>query len=129
MRPPKKPRLELASGSDDHQSADGVIPVIGIGASAGGIDALRTLIPEIQPDSGLAYVIVQHLDPDHPSRLSEVLGRVSKIPVKEIDPETRIESNHIYVLPSNAAVTIEDDRLVLTGPTQPHGYRTPIDGF
>src|SRR3954465_4609931 len=115
MRPPKKQRLELASGSDDHQSADGVIPVIGIGASAGGIDALRTLIPGIQPDSGLAYVIVQHLDPDHPSKLTEGLSRVSQIPVVEIAAETQIESDHVYVLPSNAAVTIEDDRLLLTG--------------
>jgi two-component system CheB/CheR fusion protein len=129
MRPPKTPRLDDTPSSDGHRSSNGAIPVVGIGSSAGGIDALRTLIPGIQPDTGLAYVVVQHLDPDHASKLTELLGRVSQIPVTEIGTETQIESDRVYVLPPNAGVTIEEDRLVLSVPAKALGYRAPIDGF
>jgi two-component system CheB/CheR fusion protein len=104
-------------------------PVVGIGASAGGIDALMAFVPSVQPDSGAAYVVVQHLDPDHTSHLSSLLGRSSSIPVVEIDNDTPIESNHIYVIPPNAGLSITDDHLILTKPAKLRGFRTPIDGF
>src|SRR5262245_41434768 len=92
------------------------IPVVGIGASAGGIDALQAFIPAIPPACGLSFVVVQHLDPEHGSVLSSLLSRVSRIPVTEVKGETEIEPNHIYVILPNTTLTIADDRLQTAKP-------------
>src|SRR5262245_46120074 len=80
-------------------------PVVGIGASAGGIGALETLVPLLAPDAGLAYVVVQHLDPDHESALTALLKRSAKIPVIEIEDQAAIQPDHVYVIPRNASLT------------------------
>ena len=105
------------------------IPVVGIGASAGGIGALRTLMPLLAPDAGLAYVVVQHLDPDHESVLTSLLARGAKIAVVEIENRASIEANHVYVIPQNASLTIAGDTLHISQPVEQRGQRTPIDGF
>src|SRR4051794_20036165 len=106
-----------------------VVPIVGIGASAGGIDALLNFVPAIIADSGLAYVIVQHLDPDHGSHLSELLARRSRggFPLTETDGA--VEQNNIYVIPPNAALSMGDAPRRLAPPIQERGSRTPIDGF
>jgi two-component system CheB/CheR fusion protein len=106
-----------------------VTPVVGIGASAGGLNALEALLPAIRNDGGLAYVVVQHLDPDHESALASLLGRLSPIPVSLIKNKTPIEPNQLYVIPPNTSLTIIDDRLHLAPPQEHRGQRTPIDGF
>jgi two-component system CheB/CheR fusion protein len=113
------------------QEADppAITPVVGVGASAGGLNAMESLLPAIATDSGLAFVVVQHLDPDHESSLTELLRRLSPIPVSRIENETAVERNHIYVIPPNASLTIVDDHLHLAPPIQHRGLRTPIDGF
>jgi len=105
------------------------VPVVGIGASAGGLTALESFLPGIKKGAGLAFVVVQHLDPDHESLLADLLERLSPIPVSTIAHETPVEANHIYVIPPNAALTIVDDHLHLAPPAVPRGERTPIDGF
>src|SRR3954468_15053024 len=126
-------RPKNSNGSDEAggqvASQAPVVPIVGIGASAGGIDALLTFVPAIIADSGLAYVIVQHLDPDHGSHLSELLARRSKVGVHLIANDTAVEPNNIYVIPPNAALSIVDGHLRLAPPTQERGSRTPIDGF
>jgi two-component system CheB/CheR fusion protein len=114
---------------DEKPASSSTVPVVGIGASAGGLTALESFLPAIKKDAGLAFVIVQHLDPDHESLLAELLERLSPIPVSTITHETPVEANHIYVIPPNAALTIVDDRLHLAPPAGPRGERTPIDGF
>ena len=104
-------------------------PVVGIGASAGGIDALQAFIPAIPPTCGIAFVVVQHLDPEHGSVLSTLLSRVSGIPVTEVRAETQIEPNHIYVILPNTTLTIADDKLQIAKPVAQRGLRTPIDSF
>ncbi|HVT54976.1 MAG TPA: CheR family methyltransferase, partial [Xanthobacteraceae bacterium] len=106
-----------------------LLPVIGIGASAGGIDALRAFVPLIPPDSGLTYVIVQHLSPDYESVLHKVLGRGSKIPVTEVQGVTEIAPNQIYIIPPDATLQITDDHLHVSKPAEQRGFRTPIDSF
>ncbi|WP_395020130.1 CheR family methyltransferase [Dongia sp.] len=123
-RPKSKKHEEQKPPEKNHAT-----PVVGIGASAGGIDALRTFVPAVAKDSGLAFVVVQHLDPDHTSHLSTLLGRATSIPVVEIHDDTPIEADHIYVIPPNTALSITGNRLLLTAPTQNRGFRTPIDGF
>ena len=89
-------------------------PVVGIGASAGGLDAFKKLLKAIPEDSGMAYVLVQHLDPSHESLLPDLLQKVTNIPVLEISDEIKVEPNHIYVIPSNKMMVANDGVLQLT---------------
>src|SRR5215213_2598019 len=105
------------------------IPIVGIGASAGGIGALETLVPLFERGAGLAYVVVQHLDPERKSALTGLLRRIAKIPVIEIADQVTIEADHVYVIPPNAALAISDNRLQISPPVEQRFQRTPIDGF
>lgn len=89
-------------------------PIVGIGASAGGLDAFKRLLTAIPESSGMAYVLVQHLDPSHESILPEILQRVTKIPVHEITEDIHLAPNHIYIIPSNKILTSTDGVLQLT---------------
>jgi len=89
-------------------------PIVGIGASAGGLDAFKRLLAAIPEDSGMAYVLVQHLDPSHESILPEILQRVTKIPVHEITDDIHLAPDHIYIIPSNKILTSTDGVLQLT---------------
>jgi len=115
--------------SERQTSSPAVVPVVGIGSSAGGLRALEQLLPAIPSDSGLAFVIVQHLAPDHESSLTALLRRLSPIPVTLIQDRTPIEANHVYVIPPNASLTMVDDRLAVAPPVDPRALRTPVDGF
>jgi two-component system CheB/CheR fusion protein len=106
-----------------------VHPIVGIGASAGGIDALQKFFPSVALDADLAFVVVQHLDPDHKSILTELQARSSRLPVTLIENDTKVEPNHVYVIPPNATLTIKDGRLRLAEPALRRGHRTPIDSF
>jgi len=89
-------------------------PIVGIGASAGGLDAFKLLVTAIPESSGMAYVLVQHLDPSHESILPEILQRVTKIPVHEITENIHLAPDHIYVIPSNKILTSTDGVLQMT---------------
>lgn len=89
-------------------------PIVGIGASAGGLEAFKLLLKAIPGDSGMAYVLVQHLDPTHESMLPEILSRVTKIPVYEITDDIHLAPDHIYIIPSNKTLTSTDGVLKLT---------------
>ena len=91
-----------------------IFPVVGVGASAGGLDAFKRLLKSIPENSGMAYVLVQHLDPNHESLLPELLQKVTTIPVLEITNQIKIEPNHIYVMPSNQMIVANDTVLQLT---------------
>jgi two-component system CheB/CheR fusion protein len=114
---------------EEEKSSPPVVPVVGMGASAGGLSALEGLLPAIPTGSGLAFVIVQHLDPDHESSLASLLRRLAPIPVSLIHNETPVEPNNLYVIPPNASLTLIEDRLHLAPPVEHRGQRTPIDGF
>lgn len=106
-------------------------PVVGIGASAGGLAAFKKLVEAIPEDSGMAYVIVQHLDPNHESLLAELLQKVTKIPVLEIADDIKVEPDHIYIIPSNKMLLANDGVLELSPrPTPNKSVRNlPIDLF
>src|SRR4051812_47469191 len=124
----KQPKIKT-SDAEDSTERNRATPVVGIGASAGGIGALQAFVPLIPGDSNLAFVVVQHLDPGHTSHLSHLLGRAANIPVIDIANDTPIAPTHIYVIPPDAALPITDDPLLLQPPEQARGFRTPIDGF
>jgi two-component system, chemotaxis family, CheB/CheR fusion protein len=87
--------------------------VVGVGASSGGLDAFKQLLKEIPLNSGLAFILVQHLDPTHDSILVEILQKVTCIPVCEITNNLQIDPDHIYVIPSNKLLTANDGVLKL----------------
>jgi two-component system CheB/CheR fusion protein len=111
--------------------SENLFPVIGVGASAGGLDAFKKLLKAIPIDSGMAYVLVQHLDPNHESMLTEILQKVTQIPVLEIADDIKVEPNHIYVIPSNKIMVATDGVLLLA--PRPEKSKTqrylPIDIF
>jgi two-component system, chemotaxis family, CheB/CheR fusion protein len=106
-----------------------IFPVVGVGASAGGLDAFKQLLRSIPEDSGMAFILVQHLEPTHHSILPELLQRVTKIPVREITQDVRVEPNNIYTIPTNKLLTANDGVLQLT-PRPPRNVKNmPIDVF
>jgi two-component system CheB/CheR fusion protein len=104
-------------------------PVAGIGASAGGLDAFRKFFAAMPPDSGIAFVLVPHLDPARESLLAELLARHTALPVVEAQDGTPVEANRVYVLPPNKYMTIRGGALRLTGPVERHAAQTSIDLF
>ncbi|MBV8737025.1 MAG: PAS domain-containing protein [Alphaproteobacteria bacterium] len=105
------------------------LPIVGIGASAGGVEALEQFFRSVPDDNGLAFVVVTHLSPDRKSMLAEILGRVTTMPVIEARDDQQVEAEHVYVLPPGAILTIRAGRLQLrhTGPADHE--RAPIDVF
>ncbi len=96
------------------QKTEQDFPIVGIGASAGGLDAFKRFLKAIPTDSGMAYVLVQHLDPTHESILPDILSRITKIPVHEITDDIHLAPDHIYVIPENKILTSTDGILKLT---------------
>jgi len=103
--------------------------VVGVGASAGGLEAFSKLLADLPQNTRMAFVFVQHLDPTHTSALQEILSRSTKIPVTEVTDGTAVESNHIYVIPPNADLTIRGGILRLSARTLARGQHRPIDSF
>ena len=103
------------------------VHVVALGASAGGLSALEQFFWRVQPRSGLAYVVVLHLDPTQKAMLAELLQRVTSMPVRQIADMMRIQADCVYVIPPNAELTVEGDALKLTPPAEAHGLRLPIN--
>ena len=111
--------------------SENTFPVIGIGASAGGLDAFKRFVRAIPEDSGMAYVLVQHLDPNHESLLPELLQKVTNIPVIEISDDIEVIPDHVYIIPSNRMLVANDGVLKLS-PRPDKGKslsNMPIDVF
>ncbi|MBK6482633.1 MAG: PAS domain-containing protein [Chitinophagaceae bacterium] len=107
-----------------------LFPVVGIGASAGGLDAFKKLLKAIPENSGMAYVLVQHLDPNHESMLPELLQKVTQLPVIEITDDMKVQPDHIYIIPSNKMMVANDGVLELTPrETKKYERNLPIDLF
>ena len=96
-------------------------------ASAGGLEALSELLAAVPAASGMAYIVVQHLDPDHKSLLTEILGKKTVLPVQQARNGLRVEADHVYVIPPNAALTLADDRLHLTPRASGRERHMPAD--
>ncbi len=104
-------------------------PIVGIGASAGGLEALTILLKELELHLGMAYVLVLHLDPARESKVSEILARTTRIPVIQAEEGMGVEPDHIYVIPPNCDMTI-DHRVLHLRDREPHrSANTTIDTF
>lgn len=106
-----------------------ICPIIGIGASAGGLAALEEFFDAAPADMGAAYVVIQHLDPKHSSMIAEILSRHTSMPVQQIEDGMHVERDHVYVIPPNAYATLNGDVFKLGEAVLRHGVRMPIDTF
>jgi len=103
--------------------------IVGIGASAGGLEAFKLLLAHLPVDTGMAFIFVQHLSPRHESLLSEILGRMTQIPVIEVKASVRVEPDHIFVIPPNAMLEIDNGILRLLPREDRNHPPMPIDHF
>jgi two-component system CheB/CheR fusion protein len=111
---------------DCQPNSDGC-PITAIGASADGLEAFEKFFRHMPPDADVAFVIVQHLAPDHESALPRLLARYTGMPVEQVQDKTEVAPNRLYVIPRNASLAIQHRVLRLSVPAEPRGQRTPID--
>ena len=104
-------------------------PIVGIGSSAGGLEALQKLFGATAPDAGLAFIVAAHLDPTQKSHLSELLSRCTKMPVVQIEKPIKVEPDHVYVIAPDQELTIRKGVVHTNKPTAPRGHRHPVDYF
>lgn len=130
-KPAKPARPEQAVAAEGHALAQPVRPlrsVVGVGASAGGLEAFTRLLRALPADTGLAFVLVQHLSPTHESSLAEILSRATSMSVTEVADEPALEPDHVYVIPPDRNMTIVREHLRLL-PREALGKQHPIDRF
>ena len=124
------PRKTPSPQADNARSAGrSPFPIVGIGASAGGLEVLELFLKNVPVDSGMAFVIVQHLDPTHKGILAELLQRVTPMKVSQVKDRTRVQPDRVYVIPPNKDLSILHGVLHLLDPVTPRGLRLPIDFF
>jgi two-component system CheB/CheR fusion protein len=104
-------------------------PIVGVGASAGGLETFSQLLQELPPDTGMGYVLIQHLDPKHESMLTSLLTRTTPMPVVEAADGLSVEPNHVYVIPPNTNLGILHGTLHLMPRGDPHKQHLPVDYF
>jgi len=123
------PRLDAALPAAVEQLAKDNSPyIVCVGASAGGLEAFTELLSHLPDDTGMAFVLIQHLDPKHDSHLAELLSKESKMPILEVKGEIRAEANHVYVIPPHRNLGISSG-VLFTPPRADTGRNMPIDSF
>lgn len=127
---PQKQDASTGTGEDTPVAGTPDAPlVVGIGASAGGLEAYKAFFDAMEAGANMTFVLVQHLSPDHGSMLVDLLARHTKMVVQEATDGTSVQADHVYVIPPDATLTISDGVLQLTKPAPPRQYRWPIDSF
>jgi two-component system CheB/CheR fusion protein len=118
-------RVKLAARAPPSSGTD--FPVVGIGASAGGLDSCRKLLTALPAAGGMAFILVQHLDPDHESMMVDLLASHTAMTVLQAAEGMRIEPDHLYIIPPGAYLSVADGILHLSQPRARHGARLPFD--
>ncbi len=124
----QKDSVEDGNGNNKNTSADQQI-VVAIGASAGGLSALERFFKNISPNEGLAYIVIQHLDPKHKSMLPDILQRFTSMEVQQAQDMMDVEPNKVYVIPPGYDMFLDRNQLILNKQENPRGVRLPIDYF
>jgi two-component system CheB/CheR fusion protein len=128
-RIPEPESPATAHAFPDSRDGDRPFPIVGIGASAGGLEAFTALLKHLPPDTGMGFVLVQHLDPQHNSALTEILSRATSLPVHDITDKLRVEANHAYVITPNTSLGITKGVLKVGPRPQMRLPHRPIDAF
>jgi len=106
-----------------------LFPIVGVGASAGGLEAFTNLLAALPPDTGMGFVLVQHLDPDHESALTQILSRATLLPVREITNDEVVQANHVYVIPPDTNLSIAGGVLKIRARERSRVPPRSIDAF
>ncbi len=124
----QNPRVSSAASSPHLvRYARDDFPVVAIGASAGGLEAFQKFFDALPPDSGMAFILIQHLDPTHQSLMVELLARHSTMTMRQATDGMRLEPDGVHIIPPGAYLSIQDGALRLTKPREHHGARLPFD--
>jgi two-component system CheB/CheR fusion protein len=110
-------------------SSKGNFLIVGLGASAGGIQAFNEFFRNVPQKLGAAYIVILHLSPDHDSKLAEVIQGATKMPVKQVNEKIKVEPDHVYVVPPNKHLTMQDGYIVVSPNMQIEDRRAPVDIF
>ena len=124
--PAKKAAVRKSAKS---RRAENKFLIVGMGASAGGLEAFKEFFEGMPKDPNMAFVLVQHLDPTHKSLMVDLLKKHTKMEVSEVKDKTTVHPDHVYVIPPNKDMAIYDGALHLMEPTKARGFRKPIDFF
>src|SRR5689334_19343002 len=119
---PRSPRRGSPLGADD-------FAVVGLGASAGGLDAFRRLLAALPQSTGMAFILIQHLDPTHASMMVDLLAGHTSMTVQQAADGMPLEREHVYLIPPGSYLSIRDGALRLSEPLERHGARVPYDFF
>jgi two-component system CheB/CheR fusion protein len=104
-------------------------PIVGIGASAGGLEAFTEILRALPSDTGMAFVVIQHLDPTHASMLTDILSRATTMPVTEVTDQMPVQPNRVHVIPPGATMGITQGVLQITPRIEAKGQHRPVDHF
>src|SRR5438270_9715050 len=124
-RPPRRRSPSRLGSALAHDN----FPVVGLGASAGGLDAARRLLTGLPPSSGMAFILIQHLDPTHPSMMVDLLAGHTPMTVQQAADGMPLERDHLYLIPPGTYLSIRGGALRLSEPQERHGARLPFDFF
>ncbi len=124
---PRSQKAAPSAAADE--SSESRFPIVGVGASAGGLEAFTELLQSLPPDPGVALVFVQHLDPTHESLLATLLAKAARLPVLLVEDGITVESNHVYVIPPDKNMAILNGTLNLIPRADTVGRHLPIDYF
>jgi two-component system CheB/CheR fusion protein len=125
----KKNLKSKESAKETKVTDSGKFPIVGIGASAGGLEALDQFISNVPKDSGMAFVVIQHLDPTHKGMLPELLQRITTMQVLQVKDRMTVKPDCVYVIPPNKSMSILKGVLHLFEPMESRGLRLPVDFF
>ena len=120
---------DQSKGAFLQKTEEALFPIVGIGASAGGLEALDQFFQNMPGDSGLAFVVIQHLDPNHTGIMPELLQRITPMKVLQATDNLKVKPNFVYVIPPNKSLSILNGLLHLFDPVESRGLRLPIDIF
>jgi two-component system, chemotaxis family, CheB/CheR fusion protein len=126
---PRKQKLADPSNDKTSVLSPGLFPIVGIGASAGGLEALEQFLGNVPENSGIAFIVIQHLDPTQKGMLPELLQRITRMKVFQVKDRLAVKPNCVYVIPPNKSMSILKGVLHLFEPIEARGLRLPIDFF
>ncbi|MFN6565129.1 MAG: CheR family methyltransferase [Nostoc sp. ChiSLP01] len=120
---------DRSSTQKQQNNQEKLFPIVGMGASAGGLEAFTQLLRNLPNDTGMAFVLIQHLSPEHKSMLSQILSQTTQMPVHEVQDGMFVEPNHVYVIPPNKNMTISQGVLKLAPRVKTRGQYMTVDAF
>src|SRR5260221_3543602 len=123
------PLAKKETRSSDRRKGKDAFPVVAIGASAGGLEAVTLLLQNLPPNTGMTFIYVQHLSPDHKSILTSILAKSTLMKVQEVTNRVLLQPDHFYVIPPDKDMAVLNGHIKIMSPRKDHVANLPIDTF